>query len=459
MAETQNKTQIMTGFNNLDKLTGGFKAGELILIGGRPAMGTTSFALNIAQNVALRANIPVSVFSLELSKEELVQRLWCLEAGIDRQKVKNLTSKDVDNLKIACNSFADSPIYVNDTTDYLITDLLTKYKTTAQEKHVELIIIDGISAIQEKSDIISYTEQLRQLAKELNIPVLVVSKISRTVEERQNKRPTLDDLFPTAELQELYDTIMLLYRTEYYDLSNKNRRNLAEVILAKHSANINRTATLFFNAKTGSFKDIDTSNFLFDRISSFNKDSFTAQIGDYWYEIDTKGNVLYKVRGQSLRRISPNLLMIKVNNLEGLIDNDFNIISGFKYSGYSPLDSEFKFFKFNDDRKWGLIDREDNILIQPKYDRIIRVDKHLNYLEVWLNWKKLVIDRNDNVIDDLDVEEIRQQELQQEQELYKIPWHSQRIEQKMILVNDDNEILQVNMPDFDTIPERTVKGL
>lgn len=167
------------------------------------------------------------------------------------------------------------------------------------------------------------------------------------------------------------------------------------IALRVGSFSINPSST----ASKHTFKNIEENVFIFNQISSVNKNSFTAKYYDYWIEADTKGNILYKIKCQNLRRINDNLLIAKVNNKEGLIDNDFNVISGFKYSDFKTLDKNFQYFKFRKNKKWGVVDRQGTIIIEPKYSKLERADKNFNYMFVKVNDKEYLIDRHENIID------------------------------------------------------------
>lgn len=194
-------------------------------------MGKTAFALNIAQNVALKANTPVAIFSLEMSKKQLVQRLLCSEAEVDTQRLKtgNMQAKDWEKLAVAMNSFSEAPIYIDDTAGCTITDLRAKCRRLAMaEKNLGLIVIDYLQLIEgtgredRMQQISSISRGLKILAKELNVPIIALSQLSRAVESRTDKRPMLSDLRESGSIEQDADIVMFIYRDEYYKNANED---------------------------------------------------------------------------------------------------------------------------------------------------------------------------------------------------------------------------------------------
>ena len=218
-----------TAFYDLDTITNGLQKSDLIILAARPAMGKTSFALNIAENVALKANVPVAIFSLEMSKEQLVQRLLCAEAEVDTQRLKtgNMQAKDWEKLAVAMDSFSQAPIYIDDTAGVTITDLRAKCRRLAMaEKNLGLIVIDYLQLIEgtgredRMQQISSISRGLKILAKELNVPIIALSQLSRAVESRTDKRPMLSDLRESGSIEQDADIVMFIYRDEYYKNAN-----------------------------------------------------------------------------------------------------------------------------------------------------------------------------------------------------------------------------------------------
>ena len=265
-------TGVSTGFYDLDTMTNGLQKSDLLILAARPAMGKTSFALNIAQNVALRANTPVAIFSLEMSKEQLVQRLLCSEAEIDTQRLKtgNMQSKDWDKIAVAMGNFAESPIYIDDTAGCTITDLRAKCRRLAMaEKKLGLIVIDYLQLIEgsgredRMQQISSISRGLKILAKELNIPIIALSQLSRAVESRTDKRPMLSDLRESGSIEQDADIVMFIYRDEYYKNANEDEdasekaanKGEAEIIIAKHRNGPVGTVKLLFQGSITKFKN------------------------------------------------------------------------------------------------------------------------------------------------------------------------------------------------------------
>lgn len=263
---------IATGFYDLDTYTNGLQKSDLIIIAARPAMGKTSFALNIAQNVALRAKIPVAIFSLEMSQEQLAKRLMSSEAEIDAQRIKtgDLTAKDWEKLAVAGDKFTQSSIYIDDTAGVTITDLRAKCRRLAMaEKNLGLIVIDYLQLIEgtgredRLQQISSISRGLKILAKELNVPIVALSQLSRAVEGRNDKRPQLSDLRDSGSIEQDADIVMFIYRDEYYknagddeELSEKAvNKGEAEIIIAKHRNGPTGTIKLLFQNNITKFKN------------------------------------------------------------------------------------------------------------------------------------------------------------------------------------------------------------
>ena len=261
-----------TAFYDLDTITNGLQKSDLIILAARPAMGKTSFALNIAQNVALKANVPVAIFSLEMSKEQLVQRLLCAEAEVDTQRLKtgNMQAKDWEKLAVAMDSFSQAPIYIDDTAGVTITDLRAKCRRLAMaEKNLGLIVIDYLQLIEgsgredRMQQISSISRWLKILAKELNVPIIALSQLSRAVEGRTDKRPMLSDLRESGSIEQDADIVMFIYRDEYYRNSNDEEemtekaanKGEAEIIIAKHRNGPVATIKLLFQSNITKFKN------------------------------------------------------------------------------------------------------------------------------------------------------------------------------------------------------------
>lgn len=254
-------TGCSTGFRDLDSMTNGLQPSDLIVIGARPSMGKTSFALNIAQNISIRQNIPVAIFSLEYSKEYIIQKIMCTEAEIDTYKVKtgNLQTNDWKKLSSAMNDIANSPIYIDDTSCSTIADISEKCRhLVKKEKNLGLVVIDYLQLIEgNKNDdritqIAEITNGLKNLAKELNVPVIVLSQLSRAIETRKDKRPTLSDFRESKTIAQTADVVMFIYRDEYYGMG---KEGIAQIIIAKNKYGEIGTFELEFQGNIQKFKD------------------------------------------------------------------------------------------------------------------------------------------------------------------------------------------------------------
>lgn len=261
-----------TAFYDLDNMTNGLQKSDLIILAARPAMGKTSFALNIASNVALKANVPVAIFSLEMSKDQLVQRLLCAEAEVDTQRLKtgNMQAKDWEKLAVAMDSLSQAPIYIDDTAGCTITDLRAKCRRLAMaEKNLGLIVIDYLQLIEgtgredRMQQISSISRGLKILAKELNVPIISLSQLSRAVESRTDKRPMLSDLRESGSIEQDADIVMFIYRDEYYKNAESDEeesekaanKGEAEIIIAKHRNGPVGAVKLLFQSNITKFKN------------------------------------------------------------------------------------------------------------------------------------------------------------------------------------------------------------
>ncbi len=239
----QHITGVPSGFIDLDYRTAGFHGSELILVAARPAMGKSAFALNIATNAAVRAKVPVAIFSLEMSKEQLVNRILCSEAMVDSNKVRTgkLDEEDWDTLAKAIGPLSEAEIYIDDTPGISITEIRAKCRKLKLEKNIGMVVIDYLQLIQSsgkrlgsrEQDIAEISRSLKILAKELNVPVIALSQLSRAVEQRQDHKPMLSDLRESGSIEQDADIVMFLYRDDYYNEDSK-KKGIAEIIIAKH---------------------------------------------------------------------------------------------------------------------------------------------------------------------------------------------------------------------------------
>lgn len=235
-------TGIPTGFTDLDYRMAGLQPSDLILIAARPSMGKTAFVLNIAQHVAFKKNLCAAIFSLEMSKEQLVNRLFAMESRVDSQAIRtgNLTDDDWDRLVEGVNTVGRSKLIIDDTPGISIAEMRTKCRKFKLEFGLSVIIIDylqlmsgsGRSSDNRQQEISEISRSLKALARELNVPVLALSQLSRAVESRNDKRPMLSDLRESGAIEQDADVVMFLYRDDYYN-KDSTAKNIAEVIVAK----------------------------------------------------------------------------------------------------------------------------------------------------------------------------------------------------------------------------------
>jgi len=239
----QHVTGVPSGFTELDYKTAGFHGSELILIAARPAMGKSAFVLNIATNAALKANTAVAIFSLEMSKEQMTNRILCSEAMVDSNKVRTgkLEEDDWTKLAEAIGPLSEAEIFIDDTPGISVTEIRSKCRKLKMEKNIGLVIIDYLQLVQastrrggsREQEISEISRSLKVLAKEIGVPVIALSQLSRAVEQRPDHRPMLSDLRESGAIEQDADLVMFLYRDDYYNPESE-KKNVAEVIIAKH---------------------------------------------------------------------------------------------------------------------------------------------------------------------------------------------------------------------------------
>ena len=259
-------TGLASGFVDLDKLTSGFQPSDLILVAARPSMGKTAFTLNIASYVAVKLKKPVAFFSLEMSNVQLVQRMLCAEGGIDSQAMRagEMDYDDWQRLITACDRLTKAPIYIDDTPGITVTELRSKARRIKAEHGLSLVVIDYLQLMQGRNsrnsenrqqEISEISRSLKALARELEVPVIALSQLSRSVEARQIKRPMLSDLRESGSLEQDADIVMFLYREDYYDKETENA-NITEVIIAKHRNGPIDSIRLFFERRFTKFANL-----------------------------------------------------------------------------------------------------------------------------------------------------------------------------------------------------------
>jgi len=255
---------LSTGFKRLDELTSGLHKSDLIIVAARPAMGKTAFVLNIAQNAAIKSGASVLIFSLEMAKEQLGQRLLSMESRVEMQKLKtgNLERNDWDRIQMALDSLSKTKIHIDDTPGITILDMKNKCRRLKAEKGLDLIIIDYLQLMnsQGKSDsrqqeISTLSRHLKLLAREMDCPVIVLSQLSRAAEQRQDHRPILSDLRESGAIEQDADMVMFLYRDDYYNKDNSEKPGVCEVNLAKHRSGPTETFDLTWVARYTKFSD------------------------------------------------------------------------------------------------------------------------------------------------------------------------------------------------------------
>jgi len=259
-------TGVPSGFKELDRLTAGFHASDLIIVAGRPSMGKTALCLNLAQYAAIEKRIPVAIFSLEMSKEQLVIRMLCSEAQVEGTRLRTgfLTESDWPKLTLAAGNLSDAPIFIDDSAAISVLELRAKARRLKGDYGLGMLIIDYLQLMKGRTrvesrqqEISEISRSLKALAKELNIPVIAVSQLSRKTEERQGMRPQLSDLRESGAIEQDADLILFLYRDEVYNRSEDNpNKGKAEVIIGKQRNGPIGKIEMAFLDKFTTFKEL-----------------------------------------------------------------------------------------------------------------------------------------------------------------------------------------------------------
>lgn len=264
-------TGLPTGYQALDKMTAGLQPEELIILAARPAVGKTAFALNIAQNIGTKTERSVAIFSLEMGAESLVNRMLCSEGSIDASHLRTgqLSEEEWQNLIIAMGSLSRANIFIDDTPGIKISEIRAKCRKLAQEKgNLGLILIDYLQLIEgtgrenRQQEVSEISRQLKKLAKELKVPVIALSQLSRGVEQRQDKRPILSDIRESGSIEQDADIVAFLYREDYYDRGNEEEQeapmadNVVEVIIEKNRSGARGTVELLFIKEYNKFSSL-----------------------------------------------------------------------------------------------------------------------------------------------------------------------------------------------------------
>ncbi|MCK5219844.1 replicative DNA helicase [bacterium] len=257
-------TGVPTGYQKLDEMTSGLHAGELVILAARPSMGKTALALNIAAHVTLEAKIPVAVFSLEMSAEALVTRILCSEARVDIQAVRTgrLVEGDLGHLSMSAGRLFDAPLFIDESPSISVLEMRSKARRLKSEQNIGLIIVDYIQMMESagrsdnrQQEIASISRSLKALAKELHLPVLVLSQLSRATEARGDRRPLLSDLRESGAIEQDADLVAFIYREAYYEKDKRDDKT-SEIIIAKQRNGPTGTIKLIFNQQYTRFDNI-----------------------------------------------------------------------------------------------------------------------------------------------------------------------------------------------------------
>jgi replicative DNA helicase len=257
-------TGVPSGFKDLDRKTAGFQNADLIIVAGRPSMGKTTLCLNIAQHASINAKIPTALFSLEMSKEQLAIRMLCSEARVDSARLRSgfLSESDWPKLTMAAGALSDAPIFIDDTPAMSVLELRAKARRLKADRGLGLIIIDYLQLMRGRSgmerreqEISEISRSLKALAKELDIPVLAISQLSRKAEDRPGRQPQLSDLRESGAIEQDADVIIFIYRDEVYN-PDSDRKGTAEVIIGKQRNGPTGKVDLSFISEFTTFKDL-----------------------------------------------------------------------------------------------------------------------------------------------------------------------------------------------------------
>jgi len=258
-------TGVPTGFADFDRLTAGLQPSDLIILAARPSMGKTTFALNMAENAAVRLKIPVAIFSLEMSREQLALKMLCAEAGVDNQRIRtgNLSEEDWPKLSHALGRLSEAKIFIDDSPNISAWEIRAKARRIKAEHGLGLVIIDYLQLMQSRyrsenrqQEVSEISRSLKALARELSTPVVALSQLSRAVEQRPGKKPSLADLRESGSLEQDADLVCFLYREDYYD-PDTDKKNITELIVAKHRNGPTGKVEFFFQKEYSKFVSIE----------------------------------------------------------------------------------------------------------------------------------------------------------------------------------------------------------
>ncbi|WP_028400748.1 replicative DNA helicase [Ectobacillus panaciterrae] len=259
-------TGIPTGFTELDRMTAGFQRNDLIIVAARPSVGKTAFSLNIAQNVATKTDENVAIFSLEMGADQLVMRMLCAEGNINAQRLRtgDLTTEDWAKLTMAMGSLSNAGIYIDDTPGIRVGEIRAKCRRLKQESGLGMILIDYLQLIQgngkggenRQQEVSEISRSLKSLARELQVPVIALSQLSRGVESRQDKRPMMSDIRESGSIEQDADIVAFLYRDDYYDKETE-KKDIIEIIIAKQRNGPVGTVELAFVKEYNKFVNLE----------------------------------------------------------------------------------------------------------------------------------------------------------------------------------------------------------
>jgi replicative DNA helicase len=262
---------VATGYKDLDNILAGLQRSDLIIIAARPSMGKTALALNIAHNVAISSQEPVLLFSLEMSKEQLVDRMLAMQSGVDAWSLRtgNLSDSDFEKIGEAMGALSEAPIYIDDTPGITVSDLRTKARRESHQRKLGLIIVDYLqlmsggtrfsgdgNRVQEISEI---SRGLKGIARELNVPLIALSQLSRSVESRSPQIPQLADLRESGSIEQDADVVAFIYREDYYNPQSE-RKNVADIFIKKHRNGPIDNVELYFDKEKQRFRSLDTKH-------------------------------------------------------------------------------------------------------------------------------------------------------------------------------------------------------
>jgi replicative DNA helicase len=259
-------TGTATGFKGLDRITSGFQPGNLIIVAARPSMGKSALALGMAANIAVRDDKPVALFTLEMSKSEVTQRFMCSEGKVESQRLRTgkLAADDWPRLTAACDKLAKAPIYVDDTGSITMMEIRSKLRRLkSQCPDLGLVIVDylqlmtsGTNVENRVQEVSQISRSLKVLARDMEVPILALSQLSRAVEQRHDKRPILSDLRESGSIEQDADVVMFVYRDEYYNPEDTESAGIAELIVAKHRNGPTDMTKLAFQKRYAKFADL-----------------------------------------------------------------------------------------------------------------------------------------------------------------------------------------------------------